>query len=130
METYLKYRAFKHQKKLVELQYETELWKIDLDFIHTELDFLKQLIQTFPFKNKMFNLFERIQLFVKDIDNLKNEKDKIIVEIIAHNKELDNLVESINTHEKITASIFEFNQTLKSFKIEFYNYLQASNTSN
>ena len=77
MKSELKYTAFNRDKSINELLFYTSLWKSEFEFIKTELSFLKLLIKTYPFKSEIPNMFERLQLFILNIDKLEEEVEQL-----------------------------------------------------
>jgi len=135
MEAVLTYKKFNHDKTTDELYYDTTKWIANLEFMNTELSFAKHLIKSFPFKNKMLNLFERVQLFIKNADNLQKEKDEILDSINKHKTELNGMIECndlycdsfyVEKHEKIAVAIFNFEQKYRAFKSEINNYIEGA----
>lgn len=135
METILKYKSFKHAKGLEELSHEIIAWRMYLNFMDIEFDFLTKLIKSYPFKNMMLNLFERVQLYVDDLKKFNKEKDNFLEIIRLHEKELRGMPECTDLscdnfynekHENIVASIFDLEQRFRNFKTEFYNYINGN----
>ena len=132
MERVLEFKDFYHSKNMDELLYENAQFTANLNFINTELKFFKHLIKTYPFKNKMLNLFERVQLFSIEIDTFKDEKNKILHQIVKHETELNGMLECdelscdnfyMMEHQKLAASIFNYTQKYQDFKTEIYQYI-------
>jgi len=132
MERVLEFKEFHHSKSMDELLYESTQFTANLNFIDSELKFLKHLIKTYPFKNKMLNLFERVQLFGIEIDSLNEEKDSILNEIKKHEVELKGMIECdelscdnfyVMEHQKIAALVFNYIQKYQEFKTEIYQYI-------
>jgi len=137
METYLKHRSFKHAKGEEEISHDIMTWQTHLNFMQSEIDFLKQLIKTYPFNNMMLNLFERVQLYVDGLEKFKQEKDKIKETIHLHEKELKGMPECTDLycdnfynekHENIAGNIFNLEQKFKLFKTDLYNYINGNTT--
>lgn len=132
MEKVLEFKEFNQSKSMDELLYENSQFTANLNFINTELKFLKHLIKTYTFKNNMFNLFERVQLFSSEIDTLNEEKNNILSEIKKHETELNGMLECdelscdnfyMMEHQKLAAIIFNYIQKYQDFKIEMYQYI-------
>ena len=134
MKNELVFRKFNRDRNQEELYYDTLHWIHELDFMDTELSFTEHLIKTYPFKNKILNLFERIQLFVKEIDTLKEKKNVLLDLIQKHEKELNGMLECNDlscdsfyavAHEKIALEIFNYVQKYRAFKIEINEYIKG-----
>ena len=132
MEKVIEFKEFHHNKSMDELLHETTQFAVNLNFINTDLKFLKHLIKTYPFKNNMFNLFERVQLFNIEIDTLNEEKSNILNEIKKHETELKGMLECdelscdnfyMMEHQKLAAIIFNYIQKYQDFKTEIYQYI-------
>ena len=132
MEKVLEFKEFDHSKSLDELHYECLQFSAKLNFISSELKFLKNLIKTYPFKNKMLNLFERVQLFAIEIDTLNKERTNLLNELLKHEIELKSMIECdklncdnfyIIKHQKLAALIFNYYKKYQDFKIKIYQYI-------
>ncbi len=66
----IKYRTFSRDKSIDELHYSTELWTSELEFTAFELPLLRRLIKSYPYNNTIPNLFEKIQLFKQQLEEL------------------------------------------------------------
>lgn len=134
MRTKLKFTRFKHRKDLEELVYEVSHWTSDLEFIKLELDFIKNLLKSYPFKKNISNLFERIQLYKQKIDTLLKSNNDLLKdlnqhavnlnEIIAYNKGRDDKMTTIK-HDNLDEMLFDFKQDNTAFKREVYEYIQG-----
>jgi len=134
MKTDLIFRKFNRDRSLDELFYDTLHWKHELDFIDHELSFTKKLTKTYPFKKNILNLFERIQLFTKEIDKFKSEIINLLNLIQKHENQLNGMLECndlscdnfyVVAHEKIAAEIFNCIQKYRAFKIEINEYISG-----
>lgn len=132
MEKVLEFKEFHHSKSMDELLHEATQFAVNLNFINTDLKFLKHLIKTFPFKKNMFNLFERVQLFSIEIDTFNEEKNNILNEIKKHETELKGMLECdelscdnfyMMEHQKLATSIFDYIQKYQDFKTKIYQYI-------
>ena len=61
------YKANDTYKSYREVFYDARLWISDFDFFKTELLFLKVLLKSNSFKSNIPNLFERLQLLIKEL---------------------------------------------------------------
>ena len=134
MKTELKFRKFNRDRSLDELFYGTSYWMHKLDFIDAELSFTEHLIKTYPFKKVILNLFERIQLFVKEINTLKEEKNSLFNSIQKHEHQLNGMLECndlscdnyyVVEHEKLALEIFNYTHKYRAFKIEINEYISG-----
>ena len=134
MKTELVFRKFTRDRSLDELFYDIVLWKHELDFIDDELSFTKKLTKTYPFKKNILNLFERIQLFTKEIDTLKSEIIDLLNSIQKHENQLNGMLECndlscdnfyVVAHEKIAIEIFNCIQKYRAFQIEINEYISG-----
>lgn len=134
MKTELVFRKFNRDRSLDELFYDTLHWKHELDFIDSELTFTKHLTKTYPFKKNILNLFERIQLFTKEIEAQKEERNILLNLIHKHENQLNGMLECndlscdnfyVVAHEKIAEKIFNCIQKYRAFKIEINEYIRG-----
>jgi hypothetical protein len=134
METKTIYKTFGYGKSIAEIIYNTSLWTEECTFIKTELNFLKKLIQNYPFSTNIPNLFERVQLFITDLSNLGNEKTNLLQEIENYKNELLNEEEYhhldhdnyyLIEYQKLAKSRFNFKKNYKVLKSEIFEYLEG-----
>lgn len=136
MKSMIEFKPFNRDKSIDELRYNVTRWLDEFDFVSFELPFLKRMIKAFPFKNIIPNLFEQIQLFIKEIDNFESKKNDIIEKISLHHKELDGMAECnelscdhyfLFEHDRLAEDIHNYNSDYRALKIKIYNYLLSSN---
>jgi hypothetical protein len=108
----------------------TEQWQMELEFIALEIPFLLQILKTYPFHNQRPNLFERIQLFIQQLESLDEFRILILDKISTHKKDLivmnkigrkDSSISKINQEvleEEFTNFILEYQQ----LKWEIFEY--------
>ena len=77
MKSIIKYRGFYRDKSTEELLYNNILCEHYFNFIKVEITFLNQLLKNYPFKSNIPNLFEHIQLFIKDLNDCENNRIRI-----------------------------------------------------
>tara|TARA_R110001583_G_scaffold39773_2_gene127448 strand:- start:7367 stop:7789 length:423 start_codon:yes stop_codon:yes gene_type:complete len=132
MESQLKHNANHTKKSLKELLHNCNLWTADLEFIKIEIAFLKTLLATYPFKASIPNLFEKLQLFSKDLENLETLRTIIHKTIHSHiqalNKnitisELDYSSTYQTSYNALTEDVFAYFETYKNLKIKIYEFI-------
>lgn len=94
MKTKFTYKIFDREKSYEELLYSVSNWMDELQFITIELDFLVTLIKTYSFNKTVPNLYERLQLFVLELEQFSLDKNNI-------NKKINYLKIKINESQKI-----------------------------
>ena len=128
----MEFKEFNQSKNMDELLYEDAQYTANLNFIKTELKFLKFLLKTYPFKNNIQNLFERIQLYNSEIEKFNNELNENLNEIRKHETELNGMLECdelncdnfyVNKHQKLAATLFNYNRKYQDFKTGIYQYI-------
>jgi hypothetical protein len=134
MKTIEKYKIFLHEKSIDELQFNTSLWVTELGYIDTEVSFIKHLIKSNLIKSKIPNLFENLQLFIKELDSIKDEKNNLMNDVHQYTNQLNGMVECdklscdnfyIITYEKLAKEVFNYLQTYKKLKTQIYEYLNG-----
>jgi hypothetical protein len=132
MESQLKYKVFVRKRSVNELLHNCELWASDFEFIKIEILFLKQLLITFPFKTSIPNLFEKIQLFISDLENSDTIRDTIYTTINSHNQQLNNKIQLkqlsynngyLNSYDDMAEEILDYLQDYKKLKMKIYEYV-------
>ena len=134
MKTETSYKTFGYGKSINEILYNTNLWADDFIFIKKELIFLKKIIQSYPYSANIPNLFEKIQLFVKDLSNLENEKGKLNHEVSTYKSDLLNEEEHhhldhdnyyLMQYQNLAKSIFNYKKNYKILKGNIFEYLES-----
>ena len=134
MTTNLNYNNINYNKNVQDLGFKVESWVSDLTFFKTEIDFLKKIINTYPFKSNTRNLFENIQIYTQNLNNLESKRLLILKkitpikqEIIKNNKEDFQKKHSqfIEEFIKLEVEILTFTETYKKLKNTIYNYIYA-----
>jgi hypothetical protein len=126
------YKANDTYKSYREVFYDASLWISDFDFFKTELLFLKVLLKSNSFKSNIPNLFERLQLLIKEVDqfteenNILNKKAKHLSNFVGGIIKKD--VFSFNDdyleqYHNLAAEVFLFAQKYKNFKRGLYEFL-------
>ena len=134
MESYIIYKSFSKDKTIEELLYNIFLWTSEYAFINIELAFIKRLIKAYPFSATIPNLYERLQLFILELDNFEQAKNNILVEINNYDKKL---LESEETkaldpdhlylveYEKLAEEVFMYMKHYKNLKIRIFEYING-----
>ncbi|WP_372794526.1 hypothetical protein [Lutibacter sp.] len=126
MKSGLKYVTFSHNKSVNELLYNISLWVSEFEFIKIELSFLKHLLKTYPFKSKIPNLFEHIQLFILDLESLEEDRNLIQKNIHHQKKQLSNKLKSSNLNfEDLEEEVFNYLEGYKKLKARIYQYVSG-----
>ena len=81
MKSKLTYKVFNGDTKNVQMLYTCSVWISEFKFIKTEINFLKLLINSYPFKTMIPNLFEKLQLFILELERFEIDKNSIVNEI-------------------------------------------------
>ena len=94
--------------------------------------FLKAIVKSNSFKSSIPNLFERLQLLIKDIDLLVENNNVIKEKVEKYKLKVTNTLNSnvfsfgedlLENYEDIEKEIFEFNKKYKNFKAYLYEFL-------
>ncbi|SNR32686.1 hypothetical protein [Lutibacter flavus] len=132
MESQLKYKVFTREKSVDELVYNCNLWTSDFEFIKIEISFLKRLLITFPFKSSIPNLFEKLQLFVRDLEQSDTIRTTIHETINTHNQQLRNKIklkkisydnEYLNSFDDMAEEVLAYLEDYKKLKKKIYEYV-------
>ncbi len=134
MEKGLVYKSFFRDKTLEELRYYTSLWVSEFNFINHELTFIKRLIKAYPFSATIPNMYERLQLFILELDNFEKEKNSIAKKISDYHLKISEKSE-INTlesghfylleYEKLAEEVFMYIKHYKNLKIQIFEYING-----
>ncbi len=134
MKQILKFKRIENDKDVNELRYTLSIWHKDLSFLNTELNFMRTLLKFSSFSNNIQNLFERIQLSLKEIETLEEENSDLIKSIEEHDNKLYDLLKSNeltcgNTyskeHENLAEIVFHSKEKYRHFKSNFIEYISS-----
>ncbi len=128
------YKIFSRDKTIDELLYNTFLWTSEFAFMNSELFFIKRLIKAYPFTSTIPNLFERLQLFILELDNVEMEKSSINDKINNYEKELREMKEikllesghfNLIAYENLAEEVFMYLTHYKNLKIKIFEYING-----
>ena len=132
MDPIVSYKAFEINKSYTDVIYDSSIWISGLKYLNKELLFLKTLLNSNSFKSTTPYLFERHQVFLKDIDRLRENSNTFKEKIEAYKFKVTETLNSdvfsfsegyFETYESLVKDIFEFNQKYKEFKTHLYEFL-------
>ena len=134
MESNIIYKSFSKDKTIEELLYHISLWTSEFAFINIELAFIKRLIKAYPFSATIPNLYERLQLFILELDNFEQAKNNILVKINDYDKKLIEREETktldpdhlyLLEYENLAEEIFMYLIHYKTLKIRIFEYING-----
>lgn len=134
MESNIVYKSFSKDKTIEELLYHISLWTSEYAFINIELAFIKRLIKAYPFSATIPNLYERLQLFILELDNFEEAKNNILVKINDYDKRLIGRKETkglainhlhLMEYEKLAEEVFMYLKHYKNLKIRIFEYING-----
>ena len=119
------------EQELRDIHFETLEWKSSIQFIQGEKLFMNQLLQSYVFEPTTPNLFERIQEFKLEIQDIEKEVEKLQEEIRKHESALGGMLECdtiscynyyTEDHRRMTALFSDFYKKFQTLKYEVFNY--------
>lgn len=134
MESNILYKSFSKSKTIEELLYDISQWTSEYAFINIELAFIKRLIKAYPFAATIPNLYERLQLFILELENFEQAKNNILIKINDYNKKLSEMEESkkldidhlyLVDYEKLAEEVFMYMKHYKNLKIRIFEYING-----
>ena len=87
----ISYKAMDTNKSYRAVFYDATLWISDFDFFKTELLFLASLLKSNSFKSNIPNLFESLQLLIKEIDQFIADNTILNEKVKRYNNEIEGL---------------------------------------
>ena len=132
MKSHLKYKVFDRERSVHKLVYNCKLWASDFEFIKIEISFLKQLLTAFPFKSSIPNLFEKIQLFISNLENYETVRGTIYATISTHIQQLSSKTnlkklnynnEYLNSYDDMAKEVLDYLQDYKKLKMKIYEFV-------
>lgn len=128
----ISYKTFDTNKSYGAVIYDATIWIADLDFFKIEMLFLKTIIKSNLFKSQIPNLFERLQLLIKEVDQFIEDNDVLNKQIQLYNKSVERLLKSdvfsleddyIDKYHNLAEEVFLFTQKYKNFKMSLYEFI-------
>lgn len=106
-------------------------WEGSFMFVTEEMQFLKKILSTDIFESNIPNLYERLQQFLKNLQDFEKEKKELEIEVEKHKSDLSDQLE-LNEEQKISAikeSHAQLKKKIKAFrnkysglKLEIFNF--------
>lgn len=119
------------EKELKDFHLDTLDWKSSIQFIETEIQFIKQLLNSYVFEPNTPNLFERLQEFKSQIEDVETKIQTIHLEIRKHESELGGMLEcdtvSCDTayykeHNRLKNQFNDFYKKFRELKSKIFTY--------
>jgi hypothetical protein len=139
MKTEEVYKPFGYGKSINEILYQIYCWDSELSFYKSELNFMSKWISNYPINSNLPNLFEHIQLFVKDISNFENDRNNLLDKIETYKTDLIGQDEKhhfethnyyLITFQKMAELIFNYNKNYRDLKGRIFEYFTDLISSN
>lgn len=106
-------------------------WEGSFMFVTEEMQFLEKILSTDIFVSNIPNLYERLQQFLKNLQDFEKEKKELEKEVEKHKSDLSDQLE-LNEEQKISAikeSHAQLKKKIKAFrnkysglKLEIFNF--------
>ena len=134
METIKNYKSYNENKSIEELQFNLLQDINNLEHLKLELEFYSVLLEKPIFKIHVINLYERLSDLKHDIQSLDSQRLTLLNDIYLHSNHIEQKIECddmacdaffIHEHDAVALRIFEFNQKVKAFKFNFFQYLES-----
>ncbi|SOC81155.1 hypothetical protein SAMN06296241_2727 [Salinimicrobium sediminis] len=125
-------RSFSANEKEIErLLQENRSWKEELSYISEEINFLILFLTADIFRKNVLNLYEKLQLFYNDLQEIKKENIELIREVHNHRYDIEGILECEDIscevfyheeHIKLGQRIQDFADNFKVLKMDIYLY--------
>lgn len=125
-------RSFSANEKEIErLLQENRSWKEELSYISEEINFLILFLTADIFRKNVLNLYEKLQLFYNDLQEIKKENIELIREVHNHRYDIEGILECEDIscevfyheeHLKLGQRIKDFADKFKVLKMDIYLY--------
>ncbi|GGX18809.1 hypothetical protein [Aquimarina muelleri] len=119
------------EKELKDFHLDILDWKSSIQFIETEIQFVKQLLNSYVFEPNTPNLFEKLQEFKDQMEDVENEIQAIHLGIRKHENELGGMLEcdtiSCDTvyykeHDRLSNLFNDFYKKFRQLKLKTFSY--------
>ena len=134
METMNLYKNLNRDMSNEELMDIAHQWRVELEFLEHELLFLKNLLDSNIYEKNTMNLFENLQLFKGEIDNLNEERANLLDKVHTYHTQLSKKIECddlscdmfyMQLQEKMAFNITTFLDESKNLKLLLFEYIQS-----
>ena len=126
-----KHAEIRNTKQLADQYRDSQKWISQLHFTGDEMSFIEKLLNSDVFEPSTPNLFERLQDFLKRLENSTIRFNKLYEAICAHERELGGLMECaageadhtmVARHIDMAREIEEYQGKFNMLKSEIFNY--------
>jgi|GEM_PF-1058040 hypothetical protein len=120
-----------NEKEIERLLKENRRWKERLTFFKEEITFLNLYLSAEIFQKDVPNLYERLQLFYDDLQNIKLECLDLTTQVHNHRYDIEGILECEDIscevfyhqeHLKLKQKVQDFAKKFRKFKSEIYSY--------
>lgn len=118
-------------KKIAQLHWRIQQWKLQFQLMDNEIVFIKRLLDSNAFKPNIPNLFERLQDYKTQVEEINNRGEAIRTQISLHENNLGSMsggkVSSINQdnvkkNDSLQMEVDECMGNYQNLKSEIFNY--------
>lgn len=118
-----------------ELHDDTQKWKKQIKFLQYELTFFEGLLDANIYNPEIRDLYETLQLYKKEINNVTEEGVKIINSLLSHEEQLKTYFECddinfdylpIEIHTKMAYDVAIFLEESNNLKIQLIEYIEST----
>ncbi|SFZ92278.1 hypothetical protein SAMN05428642_102630 [Flaviramulus basaltis] len=134
MKTIPDFKSFNRDKTMEELEYNTKKWKNQIDFLQIDFVFLKSLIDSDIYNSGIINLFETLQLYKTEIQNVIIDCKEVLNKLISHEEHIKIYLECddidcdyffIETHVKIEYNVELLVKKSNNLKTQIFEYIKS-----
>tara|TARA_R110002051_G_scaffold212635_4_gene277738 strand:+ start:2067 stop:2480 length:414 start_codon:yes stop_codon:yes gene_type:complete len=121
-----------NQNNKVDVLYaDCKYWISAFKFTQDEIAFITKLLDSYVFEPNTPNLFERLQDYLKRLEQIKIENTRVKKRVIDHENKLGGMLECVddacdltfyNKHNLIKAEVTNCNEVFKVLKADIFNY--------
>jgi hypothetical protein len=134
MESVSEFKNFYREKGIEELQCETNQWKSNLELTKVELEFFKNILSANIYNSKIPNLFEILELFKKEIEDINSEHLNLLDNVNFHKSHLKKKKHCkktncnqfyIEIHKKLDYDVAIFYEEINTLILRLYEFIQS-----
>lgn len=120
-----------NEKEIAALIKENETWKEELSYAGEEIDFLSKFLEADVFQKNILNLYEKLQIFTSQLDNLRTKNLDLSMEVHNNKYDIEGMLECEDIsceifyhdeHLKLGMRVMEFIENFKSYKLQVFSY--------
>jgi hypothetical protein len=124
-------QGFSNEATLSNFHQDVLWWKLNIQFIETEIHLINRLLSSSAFEQQVPNLFERLEKFKHQIRTETRALENLKEDVNNHNSKMQNIAECedpfcdamyLKNHDKLKMHFEQFSKNFGKLKSKIFNY--------